>query len=121
MAWGTLGSAVASIATGQHFVIPRASEYWTALVWLSLIATVGGSLCYLSLVNRLGAAKAGYVAVLFPLIALSLSTLLEGYRWNWIAAIGVLLILLGCLMVFAPRPASLNSRLYRRREAGCDA
>jgi drug/metabolite transporter (DMT)-like permease len=121
MAWGTLGAAVASIATGQRFVVPAALEYWAALVWLSLIATVGGSLCYLSLVNRLGAAKAGYITVLFPLIALSLSTLLEGYRWHWIAAVGVLLILLGCLMVFAPSPARLMARFNRRHEAGCDA
>jgi drug/metabolite transporter (DMT)-like permease len=121
MVWGTLGSALGSTAAGQHFMIPRAPEYWAALVWLSSIATVGGSLCYLSLVNRLGAAKAGYITVLFPFIALSLSTFLEGYRWNWIAAAGVLLILLGCLMVFAAGPASLSERLYRRRSAGCDA
>jgi len=121
MAWGAFGSAAACAATGQHFAIPKATEYWAALVWLSLIATVTGSLCYLSLVNRLGAAKAGYITVLFPFLALTLSTLLEGYRWHWIAALGVLLILLGCLMVFATGPASLSERLYRRQEARCDA
>lgn len=124
MAWGTLGSALVSIATGQRFVIPTPPEYWAALGWLSLIASVTGFLCYLSLVNRLGAAKAGYMAVLFPLIALSISTLLEDYRWHWIASVGVILILLGCLMVFAPTPARLTERLYRRptiHGAGCDA
>ncbi len=124
MGWGTLGSAVASIASGQRFVIPTAPEYWAALAWLSVVASVGGFLCYLSLVNRMGAAKAGYIAVLFPLIALTISTFLEGYRWHWIAALGVLLILIGCLMVFAPNPASIVERFYQRRRAhgaGCDA
>jgi drug/metabolite transporter (DMT)-like permease len=121
MVWGTFGSAAGSLVAGQHFTIPSAPEYWVALFWLSSIATVGGSLSYLSLVNRLGAAKAGYIAVLFPFVALSLSTLLEGYRWHWIAAAGVLLILLGCLMVFASAPAALSGRLYRRRSADCDA
>jgi drug/metabolite transporter (DMT)-like permease len=121
MVWGTLGSAAGSVAAGRQFTIPTAPEYWVALFWLSSIATVGGSLCYLSLVNRLGAPKAGYIAVLFPVVALSLSTLLEGYRWHWIAAAGVALILLGCLMVFAASPASLSERFYRRHRAGCDA
>jgi drug/metabolite transporter (DMT)-like permease len=121
MIWGTLGTALGAIAAGQHFTLPGAPEYWLALLWLASIATVGGSLCYLSLVNRLGAAKAGYIAVLFPFLALSLSTFLEGYRWHWIAAVGVLLILLGCLMVFSTSPASLSERLLRRHRARCDA
>jgi drug/metabolite transporter (DMT)-like permease len=121
MLWGTFGSAAGALAAGQRFAIPSAPEYWAALFWLSSIATVAGSLCYLSLVNRLGAAKAGYIAVLFPFVALSFSTFLEGYRWHWSAAAGVLLILLGCLMVFATPLASLSGRLYRRRSADCDA
>jgi drug/metabolite transporter (DMT)-like permease len=117
MAWGTLGSAVGAIAAGQHFIIPTAPEYWVALLWLSSIATVGGSLCYLTLVNRLGAAKAGYVTVLFPFVALSLSTFLEGYRWHWTSAAGVLFILLGCLLVFAVSPDSLSKRINRMRRS----
>jgi drug/metabolite transporter (DMT)-like permease len=113
MMWGTAGSAIACLLTGQTFTLPTAPEYWAALLWLSLIASVMGFLCYLRLVQDLGPAKAGYITVLFPLIALSISTLLENYQWDWHAALGVFLILLGCIMVFAPAPSSLRE-LYRR-------
>ncbi len=102
MAWGTLGAGVAAIATGQSFVIPTAPSYWAGLLWLSIGASVVGFLCYLTLVNQLGAAKAAYVTVGVPPISLALSTLFENYQWHWIAAVGMAFILLGSFFVFAP-------------------
>jgi drug/metabolite transporter (DMT)-like permease len=104
MAWGAAGSGLASLATGQSFVLPHDLGYWLALVWLALGASVMGFLSYLSLVNRLGADRAAYVSVLFPLIALSVSTLLENYQWHWLGGLGIISILAGCVLVFT-RPA----------------
>ena len=41
--------------------------------------------CYLTLLRRLGAARAGYATVLFPIVALAVSTLFEGYVWTPLA------------------------------------
>jgi drug/metabolite transporter (DMT)-like permease len=41
--------------------------------------------------------------VLFPIVALSVSTWLEGYRWTPLAAAGVVLVLLGNVLVLVRR------------------
>nr|WP_237714187.1 EamA family transporter [Vibrio campbellii] len=51
-------------------------------------------------VGRIGASKAAYCTALFPLVALSLSTLFEGYEWTWLSVLGVALVLAGNLRVF---------------------
>ncbi|MEB3735727.1 hypothetical protein ULF88_20400 [Halopseudomonas pachastrellae] len=38
--------------------------------------------------------------MLFPLIALGLSTVFEGYQWSGMAVIGLVLILFGNLVMF---------------------
>jgi drug/metabolite transporter (DMT)-like permease len=104
MVWGTAGATLSSLATGQSFVLPNDPGYWLSLFWLALGSTVIGFLSYLSLVNRLGADRAAYVSVLFPLIALSVSTVLENYEWHWLGGLGIISILAGCVLVFT-RPA----------------
>ena len=54
---------------------------------------------YLSLVGRIGADKAAYATVLFPLVALAISSVYEGFEWTPTALIGVLLVLLGNLSI----------------------
>ena len=39
--------------------------------------------------------------LLFPLVALTLSTMYEGYQWHANAVLGLVLILLGNLVMFA--------------------
>ena len=60
--------------------------------------------CFLTLVQRIGADKAAYSSVLFPIVALAISTWLEGYRWTPLAALGVALVLLGNVLVLIRRP-----------------
>lgn len=55
---------------------------------------------YLTVVGALGAAKAGYATVLFPIVALSLSTWLEGFSWTPAAVAGAALALLGNYVLF---------------------
>ena len=57
--------------------------------------------CYLTLVGRIGADKAAYAAVLFPVIALGLSTLFEDYQWTLRAVFGFVLVLLGNYIVLS--------------------
>ena len=43
-------------------------------------ASVIAFACYFTLLNRIGADRAGYVTVLMPIVALTSSTFAEGYR-----------------------------------------
>jgi drug/metabolite transporter (DMT)-like permease len=58
---------------------------------------------YFTLVGRIGAGKAAYSTLLFPLVALTISTFYEGYVWHSNAVAGLALILVGNLVMFAVR------------------
>lgn len=106
-AWGmAIGAAclLAVIAlTGQPLTLPDRGSYWAALVYLAVIGSVLGFTAYLMLVARIGSAKAGYATVLFPIVALTASTLVEGYRWTPLAVAGVAMACAGNVVMFAPR------------------
>ncbi|MFC0387203.1 DMT family transporter [Muricoccus vinaceus] len=103
-AWGmTYGAAVLLGLiglTGTPLVAPPDGRYLAALLYLSVIGSVVGFTTYLMLVSRIGSSRAAYTTVLFPVVALSLSTLFEGYHWDMAALAGLALTLLGNLVIF---------------------
>ena len=42
---------------------------------------------------RIGAGKAGYATVVFPVFALLISTVFEAYQWSLLSVLGILLCL----------------------------
>lgn len=106
-AWGMgIGAAVLlvlALVSGQPIILPNDIRYLSALVYLAVIGSVVGFTTYLLLVQKIGSAKAGYATVVFPLVALVLSTVFEGFVWSWTAGAGVVLILCGNVLMFARR------------------
>lgn len=106
-AWGMGIGALALLTllgvTGQPLVLPQGAAYWTALLYLSVIGSIIGFTTYLMLVARLGSAAAGYATVLFPIVALTASTLFENYQWSVTAILGVVLAALGNVVMFRRR------------------
>lgn len=99
MSYGALFSLLLALITGQPLAFDLSPAYVGSLLYLALFASVFGFGCYLTLVQRIGADRAAYATVLFPLVALGLSTLFEGYRWTVVGAAGVVLVLSGNLLV----------------------
>lgn len=87
-------------ATGQPLAIPTGGLYWSALLYLSVVGSIGGFTAYLVLVGRVGSAGAGYATVLFPIVALTASSMFEGYEWTPLSGLGVMLAGLGNLVMF---------------------
>ena len=108
-AWGmTYGCGVllaVNLLRGNAFIIEPTVKYVGSLVYLAVGASVLAFMAYLTLLRRLGAARAGYSTVLFPIVALAVSTLLEGYQWTLLAGIGVAFALVGNVLVLR-RPAA---------------
>ncbi len=108
-AWGmTYGCAVLltlNLVRGNAFIIEPTVTYIGSLLYLAVGASVLAFMAYLTLLRRLGAARAGYTTVLFPIIALAVSTLLEGYQWTALAGIGVVFALVGNVLVLS-KPAA---------------
>lgn len=103
MGIGALVLVVLMMASGQGVVWPTGARYWAALAYLSLIGSVVGFTTYLLLVARIGSARAGYATVVFPVVALLLSTLYEGFHWTPGAFAGLALTLIGNVVMFARR------------------
>ena len=90
------------LITKTPIVAPPDARYVAALLFLGVLGSAVAFTAYLSLVARVGSARAAYATVLFPIVALSLSTLFEGYRWTWLGGLGLALCLLGNVVMFAP-------------------
>lgn len=105
MTYGVVVLLVLNLVRGNAFIVEPTVTYLGALVYLAVGASVLAFASYLTLLRRLGAARAGYATVLFPIIALAVSTLVEGYVWTPLAAIGVVLALAGNVLVLR-RPAA---------------
>ena len=103
MGYGALAMFVVALASGATFSFEFTFSYVASLLYLSIFGSIIAFGCYLSLVGRIGVDRAAYVTLLFPLVALALSTVFEGYHWSGMALIGVVLILLGNLLVLRKR------------------
>ncbi|CZF80981.1 putative DMT superfamily transporter inner membrane protein [Grimontia celer] len=105
MGYGALYLFAIVLLMGHSLAFTTTPLYVSALVYLAIIGSVVGFNTYLALVGRIGAAKAAYCTVLFPLVALSLSTIFEDYEWTWQSVLGVMLVVGGNLRVFGlPEP-----------------
>jgi drug/metabolite transporter (DMT)-like permease len=76
-------------------------SYVGSLLYLAIFASVLGFTFYLTLLGRIGADRAAYATVLFPIVALTLSTVFEGYEWTMLSLIGVVVVLAGNLLVLS--------------------
>jgi drug/metabolite transporter (DMT)-like permease len=103
MAYGALFTFLVVLVRGVPISFDWSLPYVGSLIYLALFASVIGFGSYLTLVQRIGADRAAYSSVLFPVVALAMSTLLEGYRWSLPALLGVMLVLAGNLVVLARR------------------
>jgi drug/metabolite transporter (DMT)-like permease len=95
MIYGALFLATLLIITGTPLAWDPRPQYIGSLFYLAIIGTVAGFTAYLSLIGRIGANKAAYATVMFPVVALALSTVLEGYEWSISSVSGLVLVLLG--------------------------
>ena len=99
MAYGALIMAVFALASGVPFNYDPSFSYSLSLIYLSVFGSILAFGAYLTLIGRIGADKTAYAAVLFPVIALGISTVFEDYQWTLRALFGFALVLLGNYIV----------------------
>lgn len=102
MSWGLCILVAVILLQGHDFLPHVSTSYLVGLAYLSVIGTVVGFLAYLSLIARIGPAKAVYTTILSPIVALSISAALEHLTWRFSMLIGVVLILSGNIVIFMP-------------------
>jgi drug/metabolite transporter (DMT)-like permease len=104
MGYGAILMIIVAWITGANFTFEMTPAYILSLVYLSVFGSVIAFGAYLTLLGRIGADRAAYSSLLFPIVALGLSMLFEGYQWSLPALVGVLLVLVGNFIVLSKQP-----------------
>lgn len=99
MAYGAALMATYAVLNGSAFTFEFTVPYISSLVYLSVFGSIIAFGAYLTLVGRIGADRAAYATVLFPLVALIISSVFENFVWSPMSLSGVLLVLLGNVLV----------------------
>jgi drug/metabolite transporter (DMT)-like permease len=93
-----------SVVFGERHPIPTDGVTWAAQVYLVVAGSIGVFWMYVVVLRRWSASAASYQMVLIPLVAVTLSALLQGERITWVFAVGAVAVLLG-VYLGALRPA----------------
>ncbi len=103
MLYGGILNAGIAIGLGTPFNFDPSPGYILSLVYLAGFGSVIAFACYLELIGRVGVQRAGYTAVMVPVVALLLSVLFEGLTVDRYIITGVVLALLGNVFVLTRR------------------
>ena len=63
--------------------------YVLSLFYLSILGSIIAFAGYLTLLNRIGAARSGYIGVMVPIVALVISAAFESFRWHVLTWLGI--------------------------------
>ena len=102
MFYGAMTMIVVMFVQGKEFSFSYNYAYISSLLYLALFGSVIAFGCYLTLMTRIGSHKTSYANIMFPAVAVVISTFFEGFVWNTYTVVGLCLILLGNLIVLEP-------------------
>lgn len=98
MLYGALIMLLIAIISGKSISFDISISYILSLGYLAIFGSIIAFTGYLTLIGRIGADKAAYTIVFVPVIALTISTLFEGYQPDLYAYLGIGLILSGNIL-----------------------
>jgi drug/metabolite transporter (DMT)-like permease len=103
MAWGMLYGSLFSLgvalATGKALTVELTAPYALSLAYLAVLGSIVAFAGYLTLIKRIGAARAGYIGVMVPIVALVISSLFESFRWHALTVAGIAVSVLGNIVI----------------------
>ena len=103
MLYGTLFDVVFALFSAGPPVFPTDPAFWAGTAWLALAGSVVTFPLYYTIVRQLGPGRAAYNGVLVIVIAMLISTLVEGYEWSLLAAGGAVLGITGMILALRAR------------------
>ena len=79
--------------------------YVAGIAYLGIMASAVAFSLYFQTIRDIGPAKAAYSSVAIPIIAMLISTIVEGYSWTLLAAAGGGVAMIGMLVALSPGKA----------------
>jgi drug/metabolite transporter (DMT)-like permease len=117
MLYGALFTGVIAVTNGHAFTFDWSPSYVISLVYLTVFGSIVAFGAYLTLLGRIGAHRAGYAMVMFPVLALLLSIWFEGLEVETTTVIGTLFVLAGNVFVLKTRMPASKQVSYDRGPA----
>jgi drug/metabolite transporter (DMT)-like permease len=103
MAWGMLYGSIFSLAVtlagGKSLEFDATPGYVLSLLYLTVFGSIIAFGAYLTLIKRVGAARAGYIGVMVPIVALIVSAAFEGFRWHLLTWVGIAVSVAGNVII----------------------
>ena len=106
MAYGVVIDCALAWAMSGPPTIPADARFWAGTAYLASAGSVVTFPLYFGLVRTIGAGKAAYNGVVVVVLAMVISTLLEGYHWTSLAVAGAVLALAGLVVALRARSPS---------------
>lgn len=103
MIYGAVAMFIYALFQPYPFVLPQSSVYWLSLLYLVIPGSIVAFLLYLQLIKNIGPELAGYTTVLFPVVALAVSSVLESYEWSFFHFLGLLFVIAGNILVMTKK------------------
>jgi drug/metabolite transporter (DMT)-like permease len=103
MTYGALILMIVVVIFDDPVRVPTTLPFLSSLVFLAVLGSIVVFWSYLTLLGRVGADKAAYAMIVFPIGSLVLSWMFEGFVWTPVKVIGVGVILIGNIFVVARR------------------
>lgn len=95
MLYGTAFDLVYAFVTAGPPTVPQGWQFWAGTAYLAIIGSVITFPLHYNLVREIGAGKTAYNAIVTVCVAMLLSTLFEGFKWDALSAGGMALALIG--------------------------
>ena len=99
MLYGALFTLIVAKFRGAEIIFDNSTSYILSFLYLSIIGSVVAFYLYLKLLESIGSARAGYIGVIMPIVALIISTLFEGLQWTNNLIFGLPVLIFGCVLI----------------------
>ena len=99
MLYGGVSMFLIVLILGKPVTFDFSVEYTLSLIYLAVFGSVVAFSIYLKLLGEIGPDRSVYNALITPAIAMVISTIFEGYRWNIFAFAGIAFLFAGNFIV----------------------
>ena len=99
MLYGSIFTLIVAKFREAELLFDYSFSYISSLLYLAIIGSVVAFYLYLKLLENIGSARAGFIGVIMPIIALIISTIFEGLQWTNNLIFGLPVLIFGCVLI----------------------
>ena len=102
MAWGAAGCLAVGVVRGVPLTLHVDWPFVLSLLYLAALGSIVAFAFYLTLLERIGGGRAGYIGVMVPVVALGLSAVFENFAWHPLTLVGMAIAVAGNVLILMP-------------------